>query len=71
MARADEFFSLIVLDLPGRVLPFFEESSPLTAADLIQLVGKYRGQFDDTTGAGAAPVTAEGAYVPILRRRRR
>ena len=71
MARADDLFSLIALDLPGRVLPFFEESSPLTAADLIQLVGKYRGQFDDTTGAGAEPVTAEGTYIPIWRRRRR
>ena len=71
MARADEFFSLIALDLPGRVLPFFEEASGLTAADLIQLVGKYRGQFDDAAPAGAAPVTAEGVYIPLLRRRRR
>ena len=67
----------MLLDLPGRPLPFFETGAPpgslpdaLTLADLMQLLGKYRGQVSDTA-AGAAPSAASSSYIPMLRRRRR
>ena len=68
--QADDLYSLINLDLPGRVLPLFD-GDPLTYADLWQVAGKYRGLYADTAADAAPQPTATIAYIPIWRRRRR
>ena len=64
----DRLASLILLDLPGRLLPTIGPGG-FGTADAMQMVGKYR-TFVDEGVAEAAPA-AEFPYVPILRRRRR
>jgi len=64
----DRLASLILLDLPGRLLPTIGAGG-FGTGDAMQMVGKYR-TFVDEGVAEAAP-TAEFPYVPILRRRRR
>ena len=69
MNSGDEKYSVICLDLPGRVLPT-PEATAFTHADLMQAVGKYRGFYNDTAAGEAAPTAGE-AFIPVIRRRRR
>ena len=70
MNSGDEKYSVICLDLPGRVLPMPEADAAFTHADLMQAVGKYRGFYNDTA-AGAPPPVAGESFIPVIRRRRR
>lgn len=64
----DRLASLILLDLPGRLLPTIGPGG-FGTADAMQMVGKYRTFVDEGVAEGA--VTPEGVYIPLLRRRRR
>ena len=69
--QADILYSVISLDLPGRVLPL-PDGNALTYQDLFQLVGKYAGLATDTP-ADAAPAASRTAPYPLYfggRRRR-
>ena len=74
MITANEKFAMILLDLPGRVLPL-PSIGRLEIGDLLQLVGKMRqfgpaGQEVEIPPTGTAP-PADFPYIPVLRRRRR
>lgn len=68
MNTRDEKYAVVLVDLPGRILP-----NPAAAAfspgDLMQAAGKARQFYSDVSiGEEAAAVSA---FIPCLRRRRR
>ena len=73
MDTANEKFSVINLDLVGRVLPL-PSAGRLEVGDLLQFVGKVR-QFGPAGLEVDIPPTTTAttaeAFVPTLRRRRR
>jgi hypothetical protein len=71
MMRSNEKFSMIALDLPGRVLPS-PSAGRLEVADLLQLAGKARHfGHDEVETPAPGDETAVSAFIPTLRRRRR
>lgn len=69
MNTGDEKYAVILLDLPGRVLPT-PEATAFTHADLMQFAGKAREFYNDTAAGVAAPTAGE-SFIPVIRRRRR
>ena len=69
MNTGDEKYSVLLLDLPGRVLPT-PEATAFTHADLMQFAGKARQFYNDAPAEEGAPVAGE-AFIPVIRRRRR
>lgn len=70
MNTANEKFAMLLLDLPGRVLPL-PSTGRLRHGDLLQLVGKARQFGPDEVDIPAAPtiVIASGGGPRIFRRR--
>ena len=68
MNTRDEKYSVVLMDLPGRVLPN-PAAAAFTLADLMHAAGKARQFYSDT--AAEAEAAAAGAFIPCLRRRRR
>ena len=73
MRTANEKFAMLLLDLPGRVLPL-PSTGRLEIGDLLQLVGKMR-QFGPAGQEVEIPPVSTAVpdfpFIPILRRRRR
>ena len=71
MNTANEKFSVINLDMVGRVFPS-PSAGRLEVADLLHWVGKARQFGDDEVAIPPAGAdAADSVYVTILRRRRR
>jgi len=72
LLTANEKFAMLVLDLPGRVLPS-PSAGRLEIGDLLQLVGKMRQFGPAGQEVTIPPAVAEepSVYIPVLRRRRR
>ena len=69
MNSGDEKYAVLLLDLPGRVLPT-PEATGFTHADLMQVAGKAREFYNDTAAGAPAPTAGE-SFIPVIRRRRR
>ena len=69
MPTRDELYSIMLVDLPGRVLPN-PAGEPLTFADLMQCALKFRGFHTEEVPGAGAPVAGE-SFIPVIRRRRR